>query len=90
MGNGNRRDILNYRTGRLAASAKVTTLSESRQGMITAFYSYMKYPYATFSAGPPVGRQSVPRTRDPKLLISSSIRQIAQQAVGNNLRAVAL
>ena len=90
MGDGNRRDILNYRTGRLAASAKVTTLSESRQGMITAFYSYMKYPYATFSGGPPVGRQSVPRSRDPKLLISTSIRQIAQQMVGNNLRAVAL
>jgi len=90
MGDGNRRDILNYRTGRLAASAKVTTLSESRQGMITAFYSYMKYPYATFSGGPPVGRQSVPRSRDPKLLISTSIRQIAQQVVGNNLRAVAL
>ena len=90
MGDGNRRDILNYRTGRLAASAKVTTLSETRQGMITAFYSYMKYPYATFSSGPPVGRQSSPKSREPKLLISTSIRQIAQQMVGNRLRAVAL
>jgi hypothetical protein len=87
MGDGDRRDILNYRTGRLAASAKVESISESRNGMITAFYSYMKNPYATFSEG---GRQSVPKTRDPKLLISTSIREIAAEQVGNRLRAVAL
>ena len=87
MGDGDRRDILNYRTGRLASSAKVETMTESRAGMITAFYSYMKNPYATFSAG---GRQQSPRSRDPKLLISKSIREIAQQQVANRLRAVAL
>lgn len=87
MGDGNRRDILNYRTGRLASSAKVERLSESREGMITAFYTYMKNPYATFSQG---GKQSSPKSRDPKLLISKSIREIAQQQVANRLRAVAL
>jgi hypothetical protein len=87
MGDGDRRDILNYRTGRLASSAKVETITESRAGMITAFYSYMKNPYATFSAG---GRQQSPRSRDPKLLISKSIREIAAQQVANRLRAVAL
>lgn len=85
MGDGNRRDVLNLRTGRFAESVKVERLSESRQGMITAFYSYMKNPYATFSQG---GRQSSPRTRDPKLLIAKSIREIAQQVVGNRLRSV--
>lgn len=85
MGDGNSRNILNYRTGRLAASAKVERMSESRAGMITAFYSYMKNPYATFSQG---GRQSVPKTRDPKLLISKSIREIAATQVANQLRAV--
>jgi hypothetical protein len=55
--------------------------------MISAFYSYMKNPYATFSSG---GRQSNPSSRDPKLLISKSIRQIAEQVVSNKLRAVAL
>ena len=90
MGDGNSRNVLNYRTGRFASSAKVATLSENRQGMITAFYSYMKYPYSTFSSGPPVGKQSKPASRDPKLLISTSIRQIAQQVVGNKLRAVSL
>lgn len=85
MGSGNSRAVLNYRTGRLAESVKVERLSESRAGLITAFYSYMKNPYATFSEG---GRQSSPRSRDPKLLIAKSIREIAQQQVANQLRAV--
>jgi hypothetical protein len=85
MGTGNSRDVLNYRTGRFAESVKVERLSESRQGMITAFYSYMKNPYATFSKG---GRQQYPRSRDPKTLITKSIREIAQTMVTNQLRAV--
>lgn len=85
MGSGSSRNLLNYRTGRLAESAKVERLSESRQGMITAFYSYMKNPYATFSEG---GRQSVPRTRDPKLLIAKSIREIGATLAYNRMRAV--
>ena len=87
MGDGSRRDILNLRTGRFAESVKVERLSKSRSGMITAFYSYMKNPYATFSEG---GAQSQPKSRDPKLLISKSIREIAQQQVANRLRAVAI
>lgn len=85
MGSGNRRDVLNLRSGRFAESVKVERLSESREGMITAFYSYMKNPYATFSAG---GRQELPRSRDPRLLISKSIRELMQQQVANRLRAV--
>lgn len=85
MGTGGRHDVLNLRTGRFAESVKVERLSESRQGMITAFYNYMKNPYATFSQG---GRQEFPKTRDPKLLIARSIREIAQQQVSNRLRAV--
>jgi hypothetical protein len=85
MGTGNRRDVLNYQTGRFASSAKVERLSESRQGMLTAFYSYMKNPYSTFSQG---GRQQNPRSRDPKTLIAKSIREIAQTMVTNQLRAV--
>lgn len=85
MGTGSSRDVLNYRTGRFAQSARVERLSESRQGMITAFYSYMKNPYATFSRG---GRQDRPYTRDPKLLISKSIRELAGQQVANRMRAV--
>lgn len=85
MGTGSSKNILNYRQGRLAQSAKVERLSESRQGMITAFYTYMKYPYATFSDG---GRQQYPKSRDPKLLIAKSIREIAGTTVANRMRAV--
>ncbi len=85
MGDGDSRNVLNYRTGRLAASAKVERLTSSREGLITAFYSYQKNPYATFSDG---GRQQYPKTRDPKLLISKSIREIAAEYVSNQLRSV--
>lgn len=87
MGDGTRRDILNLRTGRFAESVKVERLTESRAGMITAFYSYMKNPYATFSQG---GRQEYPRSRDPKLLISKSIRELAAQQAITRLRAVVI
>lgn len=85
MGTGSAKNVLNYRTGRLAASAKVERLSESREGMITAFYTYMKNPYATFSEG---GLQSRPKTRDPKLLISKSIRELGATLAYNRMRAV--
>lgn len=85
MGKGNRRDVLNYRTGRFASSVKVERLTQGREGMISAFYSYMQNPYATFSEG---GRQQSPKSRDPKLLISRSIREIAGNQVNNRLRAV--
>ena len=85
MGDGSRKDILNYRTGRFASTVNIDHLTMSRDGLISVFYSYMKNPYATFSAG---GNQDRPKTRDPKLLVSKSIRDIAQQVVSNKLRAV--
>lgn len=85
MGSGNRADVLNYRTGRFAQSVKVKEISEGRSGMITAYYTYMKYPYATFSEG---GQQQYPRSRDPKLLISKSIREIMQEQMITRMRAV--
>lgn len=87
MGSGGETRILNYKTGRFAASARVERMSESRAGMITAFYSYMKNPYQTFEPG---YKQGSPQTRDPKLLIAKSIREIAATKVGNRLRAVSI
>lgn len=87
MGDGDRKDILNLRTGRFADSVKVERISQSRQGLITAFYNYMKNPYATFSMG---GRQELPKSRDPKLLIAKSIRELAQNQAIARLRAVSL
>jgi hypothetical protein len=86
MGTGTRRDVLNLRSGRFAESVNVDRISISRQGMITTFYSYMKNPYATFSSG---GAQQFPRSRDPKLLIAKSIREIAAKLTTARLRAVA-
>lgn len=85
MGSGGRKDILNYQTGRFAASITVDRLSQSREGMITAYYNYMKNPYQTFEPG---FRQGDVKTRDPKLLIAKSIRELAASKVGNRLRAV--
>lgn len=84
---GGQRKTLNYRTGRFAASAKVERLTVSREGYISAFYSYMKKPYQTFEPGFAQGK---PASRDPKLLISKSIREIAAIKVGNRLRAVSI
>lgn len=84
MGDGTRRDILNYRTGRFADSVRVNRLTQGREGTVTAYYNYMRYPYATFSEG---GDQEFPKSRDPKLLISKSIREIMQQQMITKMRA---
>jgi hypothetical protein len=85
MGTGNSTTVLNYRTGRFAESAKVERMLESREGMITAFYSYMRNPYGTFAEG---GRQEFPTSRNPKTLIAKSIRELAGTQVANRMRAV--
>jgi len=85
MGTGNETKVLNFRSGRFAESARVERLSQSREGMVSAFYSYMRNPYGTFSEG---GKQQYPRSRDPKALISKSIREIGATMVGNRMRSV--
>ena len=85
MGTGGESRILNYRSGRFSESVTIDRVSESRAGMISVFYNYMKNPYATFSTG---GKQESPKTRDPKALISKSIRELAAPIVGNRLRSV--
>lgn len=87
MGSGSAVNVLNYRSGRFAASVNVERMSMSRAGMITAFYSYMKNPYQTFEPG---YRQGTNKARDPKLLISSSIREIAATKVANRMRAISI
>ena len=72
---------LENRTGRFAESVTVTNVTQSRQASVTAFYTYMKYPYQTFERG---FKQGSTR-RDPRLLISKSIREIATEAMGAKL-----
>jgi hypothetical protein len=69
------------RTGRFAESVTINSVTQSRQGTLTAFYNYMKYPYQTFERG---FKQGSTR-RDPRLLIHKSIREIAITLVHHKL-----
>lgn len=70
---------LNYRSGRFAASARVTDVIKTPQGYPSFGYTYQKYPYQTFEPGFAQGSVD----RDPRTLITKSIREIALQfAIG--------
>ncbi len=75
---------LNNRTGRFAESARVQNATIDGNGTIRLPYTYMKYPYQTFEPGFAQGSLA----RDPKTLISKSIRELAQTIVGAKLRIV--
>jgi hypothetical protein len=85
MGKGSAKSILNYRTGRFANSVEVTRLTMTKDSAIQAFYTYQKYPYQTFEPG---FKQGDPPSRNPKLLIGKSIREIAKAIVTNRLKAI--
>jgi len=78
MGKGG---ALVYRTGRFADSVSVEKVMQSRQGTLTAYYTYMKAPYQTFERGFKQGSLR----RDPRKLISSSIREIARENLSHKL-----
>ena len=78
MGKGG---ALVYRTGRFASSVGVEKVMQSRQGTLTAFYTYMKAPYQTFERGFKQGSLR----RDPRKLISASIREIARETLSHKL-----
>ena len=69
------------RTGRFAQSVSVEKVMQSRQGTLTAFYTYMKAPYQTFERGYAQGSLR----RDPRKLISRSIREIAMETLNHKL-----
>lgn len=75
-----RSPALNYQTGRFAKSARITNISQTRQNQMTAFYTYMKSPYQTFERGYAQGSIAA---RDPRTIISKSIREIAAQIMGS-------
>lgn len=73
-----------YRTGRFAKSVKVERVLTSKKGFYTIYYNYMKDPYQTFEPGSAQGT----RQRNPKALISKSIREIAYPIIGARFRSV--
>ena len=82
MGKGKSKTILNYRSGRFAKSVRLLNLSATRQDAVNVAYTYMKYPYQTFEPG---FRQGVPSSRDPRILIQKSIRQIISEKFAQEL-----
>lgn len=83
MGKGDSRTILNYRTGRFAKSAHVTTIVQSRNEAFNIFYTYMRSPYDVFLPG--ASHLSKPG-RDPRRIIGMSIRQLMSRIVANNFK----
>lgn len=69
---------LRYRTGRFANSVEVTNIAQRPKGGLIIDYTYQKDPYQTFETG---GRMGSPE-RDPRDLIGTSIREVAQQLIG--------
>ena len=70
---------LQNRTGRFAESVKIVDAVKTRQGFPSFGYTYQKNPYQTFEPGFAQGSPE----RDPRALISRSIREVAAQfAIG--------
>lgn len=78
------RPNLRNQTGRFAESVKLDRLQRERDGSLTAFLSYMKYPYATFEKG---GRQGF-RGYYPSRLLDQSAREIATKLVTARLKTI--
>lgn len=78
------RPNLHNQTSRFRNSVELNSLVRQRDGTLTAFLSYMKYPYATFEKGGKQGRKGYYPTR----LIDQSVREIASKLVKERLRVV--
>jgi len=72
---------LENRTGRFAASVRVTDVMPTRQGFPSVGYTYQKDPYQVFESTS--GSRFASINRDPRSLIDGSIREIAAElAIG--------
>jgi len=69
---------LQFRTGRFANSAEVTNVMVGPRGGTEIQYTYQRDPYETFEPGNKQGSVQ----RDPRRIIGSTVREIAQQMVG--------
>jgi hypothetical protein len=77
---------LQYKTGRFAGSVKLTNLQyDNRAAELTAYLTYMKYPYQTFEPGYKQG--SIPE-RDPRILIGESVRELATKFTKTRMKVV--
>lgn len=80
-----REPALTFQTGRFAESVELKSISyDNRAGAVTAFLTYMKYPYATFE--PTGDRGSIDRS--PSSLIVRSVREIATKLTKARMQAI--
>jgi hypothetical protein len=85
MGKGGARQVLNYRTGRFAKSAKLQNLTASKEkNAVNAQVKYFGTPYTRFEKGGDLHKP----LRDPKGIFGRSIRQILQENKLATLRRV--
>ena len=68
-----------YRSGRFANSVAPAEVMIGPRGGISVDYTYMREPYETFEPG---GKQGS-TLRDPRKIIGSSVREVAQSIVGD-------
>lgn len=68
-----------YRTGRFANSAAIADVMMGPRGGMHIDYTYARDPYETFEPGNRQGSTY----RDPRKIIGSSVREIAQSILGN-------
>jgi len=76
---------LEYRTGRFAQSAEVTSIVPFPK-MTQIQYTYQKDPYQVFE--PEGGNPLASRGRDPKNIIGGTIRELAQSIMGSRFGLV--
>lgn len=81
-----RRPHLEYQSGRFSESVEVVRLQRTRQDEITAFLTYMKYPYQTFEPGFKQGYKGY----DPRILLDKSVREILAPLVKARIRTQTL
>ena len=74
---------LENQTGRFASSVRVTDASTTAQGFPSIGYTYQRQPYGVFEASS--GSRFASPERDPRTLISQSIREIAAEIVTGRL-----
>jgi hypothetical protein len=88
MGKGRSKKILNYRTGRFAKSAKVQSLTKSKdKNALDAVVKYQRKPYGVFEPGSGSPLATGPG-RSPARIFGISIRQILQEEKIAKLRRV--
>ena len=72
---------LENRTGRFAASVRITDVTKTRKGFPSVGYTYQRDPYQVYESTS--GSRFGSLERDPRTLIDKSIREIAAElAIG--------